>query len=175
MPRTGNTQGIRLRIKPPSSAISTTCHNGSEAFSITGASPIARRLSWATPLSASTSVTDLPRKSGAPSPNHHERVPWRVTSHLRREFAACQNQHHQRRQDTAQAQSILPRGEPRRPARRPVRQRAKYRSGRWQAGSAPLPAHSHAQKSGPGSWRSRKKENPSTGKRCYRWIASKHR
>lgn len=119
MPRTGNTQGIRFRIKPPSSAISTTCHNGSEAFSITGASPIARRLSWATPLSASTSVTDLPRKSGAPSPNRHEQVPWRVTSHLRREFAACQNQHHQRRPDTAQAQSSLPRGEPRRPARRP--------------------------------------------------------
>lgn len=175
MPRTGNTQGIRLRIKPPSSAISTTCHSGSEAFSTTGASPIARRLSWATPLSASTRVTDLPRRSGAPSPNRHVQVPWRVMSPPQHGFAACQNPHHQQHPDTALVQSSLPHGEPRRLTLPPVRRRSEHRSGRWLVGSVPSPEHSHVQKSGPELWASRKKENPSTGKRCYRWIASKRR
>lgn len=175
MPRTGNTQGIRLRIKPPSSAMSTTCHSGSEAFSTTGASPIARRLSWATPLSASTSVTDLPRRSGAPSPQLSCTGTVARNVSPQHEFAACQNPHHQQHPDTALVQSSLPHGEPRRLTLPPVRQRSEHRSGRWQVGSVPSPEHSHVQKSGPGLWASRKKENPSTGKRCYRWIASKRR
>ncbi|CNU76937.1 Uncharacterised protein [Salmonella enterica subsp. enterica serovar Bovismorbificans] len=70
MPRTGSTQGIKLRISPPISAIITTCQKGSAALSgvCAGAAPMVCVLSWAIAPSANTRVSDLLRKSGAFSP-----------------------------------------------------------------------------------------------------------
>ncbi|MNZ79613.1 hypothetical protein D3C78_982200 [compost metagenome] len=69
MPNTGSTHGIRLRIRPPASAISTACH--SEKLAATGEASgpsIGSFTCCATPPSPITNVRVLPRRSGALSP-----------------------------------------------------------------------------------------------------------
>ncbi|SLO07740.1 Uncharacterised protein [Klebsiella quasivariicola] len=66
MASTGSTHGMTLRISPPASAISSTQPNASPGAALPAAMAIWLSCAW--PLSASTSDSVLPLRSGAASP-----------------------------------------------------------------------------------------------------------